>query len=195
MPETILRLGPLNAGEQISREEYASADFVPPYRYERVKGRLVVMPPAGPDHRESSRPFQRMLNVYWDAHKDIVDYVDVEGWLYTSDEDDRLPDISVYLKASATGQRVPERVPDLIFEVVSGGREGRERDYIEKRAEYHRVGVKEYVIVDRFERQVLVLKWEHDDYDEAWLTADGVYTSPLLPGLKIPISEAFTVAK
>jgi Uma2 family endonuclease len=195
MPETILRLGPQNAGEQISREEYASADFVPPYRYERVKGRLVVMPPAGPDHRESSRPFQRMLNVYWDAHKDVVDYVDIEGWVYTSDENDRLPDICVYLKASATGQRVPKRVPDLIFEIVSGSREDQERDYVDKRAEYHRVGVKEYVVVDRFKREVLVLTWADDDYEDKWLTAGAVYRSRLLPGLTIPISEAFAEAE
>jgi Uma2 family endonuclease len=192
MPKTLLRLGPQNAGEQISAEEYATAEWVPPYRYERAKGRLVVMPPAGPDHRESSRPFQRLLNHYWEEHRDIVDYVDVEGWVSTSEEDDRLPDLCVYLKASATGKRVPERVPDLVFEIVSGGKVDRDRDYVEKREEYHRIGVKEYVLVDRFKRQVLVLTWREDDYDERVLKAKDSYTSPLLPGLAIPVAEALS---
>ncbi|PON11059.1 hypothetical protein C2W62_46800, partial [Candidatus Entotheonella serta] len=40
----------------------------------------------------------------------------------------------------------------MIIEAVSGSRSDQERDDIHKRAEYHAIGVVEYVIVDRFKR-------------------------------------------
>ena len=51
---------------------------------------------------------------------------------------------------------MPHRVPDVIFEFVSQDRSDQERDYIDKRAEYHAIRVREYVIVDRFKQPVLV---------------------------------------
>jgi Uma2 family endonuclease len=131
------------------------------------------------------------LGGYWSSHKDVVDDVDVEGWVSTSEDDDRIPDICVYLKGPQSAQRVPRRVPDLIFEVVSGSRADQERDYIHKREEYHRIGVKEYVIVDRFKESVLVLTWQRQGYRERKLTGKGVYKSPLLPGLAVPLREVF----
>ena len=149
------------------------------------------MSPAGPEHRLVSRPFRRELSVYWGSHRELVEDVDIEGWVETSPDDDRLPDICVYLVASATGERIPQRVPDLIFEFVSADRADQERDYIDKRAEYHAIGVKEDVIVDRFKQAVLVLTWDEDDYRERQLRPRDSYTTPLLPGLSIPIAEAF----
>jgi hypothetical protein len=57
----LLRLGPEDAGRRLSRAEYADADYAEPYQYERVRGRLVVMSPAGSEHRFVSRPFHREL--------------------------------------------------------------------------------------------------------------------------------------
>lgn len=107
-----------DAGTRISAEQFAEADFKAPFIYERVKGRLVVMSPAGPEHRLVSRPFRR---------------------------------------------------------------------------EYHDIGVREYVIVDRFKRKVLVLTHvQAEDYQERWLS-DGDYTTPYLPGLRVSLAEAFAV--
>lgn len=187
-----LRLGPDDAGRRLTRAEYADADFVEPYQYERVRGRLVVMSPAGPEHRFVSRPFRRKLNAYWEEHLSLIEDVDVEGWVATSADDDRLPDICVYLKGEDAQRRVPDRVPALVFEFVSKSRSDQERDYIHKRDEYHAIGVKEYVIVDRFKRSVLVLTWQPDGYAERTLTEHDFYSTPLLPELVIPLSEAFT---
>ena len=184
-------LGPGDAGRRVSAEEFANLDFVEPFRYERVQGRLVVMSPAGPDHRFVSRPFRRDLSAYWAGHLSLVEDVDVEGWVATSPDDDRLPDICVYLVGDDAGRRVPQRVPALVFEFVSQSRSDQERDYIHKRDEYHAVGVKEYVIVDRFKRSVLVLTWQPGDYAERTLTEHESYSTPLLPELVIPLGEAF----
>ncbi len=78
-----------------------------------------------------------------------------------------------------------------MFEIVSPGRMSRERDYIRKRADYHRFGVREYVVIDRRQRTVSVFRWEPAGYEETVLTAGDVYTSPLLPGLAVPLAEVF----
>jgi Uma2 family endonuclease len=189
----VAKIGPDHAGELVSAEEFATADFAEPFRYERVKGRLVVMAPAGPEHRGTSRSFRLELGAYWGAHRDLVEDVDVEGWVATSEDDDRIPDICVYLKPKGKRpqEQVPQRVPDMIFEFVSSSRADQERDYIDKREEYHKIGVKEYVIVDRLKHSVLVLTWAKSDYREKRLAKDDVYTTPLLPGLKVPLSPVF----
>jgi Uma2 family endonuclease len=192
MATVALKLAPDDAGLRLTRDEFAAADFQPPFIYERVQGRLVVMSPAGPGHRHVSRPFRRELGYYWGIHPAVVDDVDVEGWLSTSSDNDRIPDICVYLVGPSSGQTVPDRVPDLVFEFVSADRSDQERDYIAKRAEYHAVGVREYVIVDRFKQAVLVLTWQADDYGERMLRPADVYTTPLLPGLSIALGEAFS---
>ena len=130
MQQTILQLGPDDAGVKLTHEEFAHADCQPPFRYERVRGRLVVMSPPGEEHRLVSKPFRRELGLYWGLNRDIVDDVDVEGWVATSDDDDRIPDICVYLVGETSSQRRPYRVPDLVFEFVSGSRADQERDYI-----------------------------------------------------------------
>ncbi len=46
----------------------------------------------------------------------------------------------------------------------------------------------EYVIVDRFEHRVLVLQLEDGHYAETFLGPGDSYTTPLLPGLAIPLA-------
>ena len=149
------------------------------------------MSPAGPEHRKVSRPFRRELGLYWGTHAEAIDDVDVEGWVATSEDDDRIPDICVYLAGATSGETVPRRVPELVFEFVSADRSDQERDYIDKRAEYQAIGVREYVIVDRFKQAVLVLTWQQQDYAERVLSAQDTYETSLLPGLQVSLAEAF----
>jgi Uma2 family endonuclease len=192
MPETLLQLGPDDAGAVLTAAQFATAEYQAPFVYERVKGRLVVMSPAGHEHRRVSRPFRRALGHYWGEHPALVEEVDIEGWVMTSKNDDRIPDICVYLTGASSEVDIPQRVPELIFEFVSGNRGDQERDYIAKREEYHSIGVREYVVVDRFKKKALVLSWQVGDFVDQWLDADDTYTSPLLPGLSVRLAEAFT---
>lgn len=193
MLNTIPKLGPHDAGRQLTHQEFAEADYVEPYTYERVRGRLVVMSPAGPEHRGVSRPFRRALGGFWGRNLALIDDVDVVGWVATSEDDDRIPDICVYLAGPSSHLVVPRRVPDLVFEFVSGSRADQERDDVFKREEYERIGVREYVVVDRFKREVLVLRLVGERFDENVLDAASVYTSPLLPGLSVSLPEVFPV--
>ncbi|MFM9961170.1 MAG: Uma2 family endonuclease [Planctomycetaceae bacterium] len=62
------------------------------------------------------------------------------------------------------------------------------RDYEEKREEYERLGVREYVIVDRFDHRLMILTLINGHFAESWLGPKETYMSPLLPGLSIPLA-------
>ncbi len=79
------------------------------------------------------------------------------------------------------------------IEIVSAGWENRRRDYQEKRDEYERLGVREYVIVDRFDHLVTVFTLTDDHYAEQRLGPSDSYTSPQLPGLSISLQEVISV--
>jgi Uma2 family endonuclease len=184
-----LALGPDDQGRLLSAEEFAEAEFAEPWKYERVNGRLVVMSPEGKHHVRTASPWLSHLIVYKVGHPEHVQEVVPNAWVRIPDGMDRIADIGVYLGQEATTPEIPDQVPDLIFEIVSPGRESRDRDYVEKRADYHRLGVREYVIIDRFARRVTILSYSPEGYEENVLTPADTYTSPLLPGLAIPLAE------
>jgi Uma2 family endonuclease len=78
-----LTLSKEDHGLELTHEEFAEADFEEPWRYERVNGRLLVMTPAGPDHRDTAEPFRDALVVYKVNHPDIVDKVEQDCWVVT----------------------------------------------------------------------------------------------------------------
>jgi Uma2 family endonuclease len=186
-----LALGPGDRGRPISAEEFAEAEFAEPWKYERVEGRLVVMSPEGKHHVRTASPWLSHLIVYKVGHPEHVQEVVPNAWVRIPDGMDRIADIAVYLGQEMTTPDIPDQVPDLIFEIVSPGRESRDRDYVEKRADYHRVGVREYVIIDRFAKRVTVLTHTPHGFEEIVLTPADTYSSPLLPGLVIPLAEIF----
>src|SRR3990172_11805724 len=167
MSKPMLSLGRTEHGAAISHAEFAEAQFDEPWRYERVKGRLIVMNPPGHDHHITVEPFRNHLGAYKLAHPDVVEFVVQESWTLVDDETERLPDIAVYLRTGSTSARIPERVPELVFEIVSESADDRRRDYVEKRADYERAGVQEYVIVDRFEHRLTVLRLTKRQYAES----------------------------
>jgi len=184
----ILRLGKQDEGRLVSSEEFAEAEFDEPWRYEREDGRLIVMAPPGEEHVDASEPWRDALVVYKQQNPEIVQKIVSEAWIRINLGKDRICDIGVYLVPKGPVRKIPDRVPELIFEIVSPDKASRDRDYIQKRAEYHKLGVREYVIIDRFRAVVSVLTWTARGYDDNLLDADDVYTSPLLPGLAIPLT-------
>jgi Uma2 family endonuclease len=188
---TILELGLKDDGRLVSSEDFADADFDEPWKYERVGGRLVVLAPSGEEHVNHTEPWRDRLVFYKLARPDVVQKVVSEAWLRVDDGTDRIGDIGVYLVPTGPVPRIPDRVPEMRFEVVSPDRVSRDRDYLVKKADYHRFGVREYVIIDRFQRMVSVLTHESGGYAERILSVGEAYESPLLPGLAIPLSEVF----
>ncbi len=175
-----------DAGLELSCEEFAEADFQPPFGYERARRRIVVIPPPGFEHSLIKDHFRDYLGAYRLENRELVDHVFSEPWFQIDDSTDRTPDICVYLTKPEETEKHPRRVPDIIFEIVSP-ESPHDRDYKEKRKDYERQGVKEYVIVDRFEHCVTLLQLEDGKYSQTRLSNTDSYTTPLLPGLQIPL--------
>ncbi len=178
-------------GRIVSSADFAAATYAPPWIYERVAGRLVVMSPEGKDHVRSSTPWLNRLVPYAVAHPDRVQAVVPSPWVRIDADTERIGDIGVYLGGLLDDLNLPDQVPDLIFEFVSPSKEDRRRDYIHKRADYLKVGIREYVIVDRFDRKVTVLTRDGDRYAERVIPSTGTYDSPLLPGFVLPLSTVW----
>jgi Uma2 family endonuclease len=189
--DTRLELGPDDEGRALSADEFADAIYQEPWRYERVSGRLVVMAPDGEGHIDATDPWLERLIVYRVAHRDVVRRVVPNAWIRVDDGTDRIGDLGVYLAGDPGPTKIPDRIPDLMFEMVSPGRVSHDRDYVVKRGEYERLGVREYVVVDRFTRRVTVFTLEPGGYVERTLTEADTYTSPLLPGLAVVLAEVF----
>jgi Uma2 family endonuclease len=186
--QRVLELGPQDQGRPLTAEEFAEAEYVEPWRYEREQGRLIVMPPDGPGHDGSSEPVRDHLGAYRLAHPDVVEQVVSEAWVRVDAGTDRIGDIGVFLAGPRSAISRPDRVPELMFEIVSPDPKSRERDYVKKRTEYYRLGVLEYVVIDRMRHRATVYTAGPRGYRKRVLRPGDVYTSPLLPGLAIPLA-------
>ena len=188
MLETKLRLSLKDQGRLLTDEEFAQAECDAPYRYERVEGRLVVMSPSGKTHLGLVWAVVKEISLYDAAHPGMIEMAATEAWIRTGEGQDRVADIGVYITADEPqSDQQYERIPRVVFEVVSRGSE--ERDYILKRGEYFDLGVAEYVIVDPFRQVVTVLARGERDYLARELGEEDIYTSDQLPGFEFSIAD------
>jgi Uma2 family endonuclease len=185
----ILLLGPGDRGRHVSAEEFEEAEFDAPWKYEREEGKLVVMAPDSPEHDHCSEPFRDHLGAHRLANPDVVEAVVSECWLRVDGGTDRIADIAIFLTGRRSRVGRPDRVPELIFEVASPDRESRERDYVKKKREYRELGVLEYAIIDRMRSRMTVYSNIAGQPVKRVLHRGDRYTSPLLPGLEIPLAD------
>ncbi len=187
--EDRLHLGQADDGRAISEVEFAEAYYDEPWRYELVEGRLVVMSPEGTGHVQQSMPWLYRLGAYCLDHPHIVQAVVSQAWVRIDAKNARIGDIGVFLGGDLADLDIPRQVPDLMFEFVSPSAKDRRRDYVEKRAQYERIGIKEYVIVDRSDGKVTVLTLVGGVYEERALGAADTYETPRLPGFAVRLAE------
>ena len=82
-----------------------------------------------------------------------------------------------------------EGPPDIVIEILSSDRN---RDLVRKRQLYAESGVPEYWILDYRNNTVTLLELQGGQYVERGiLTSDDTLTTPLLPGLDIPLADLF----
>ena len=187
-----IHLGAADAGRLVSRDEFAQATYQEPWIYERFEGRLLVLSPEGKHHVRGTTPWLNALVPYGVAHPDRVQAVVPSPWIMIDDDNERIGDIGVYLGGLLDDLNIPDQIPDIVFEFVSPSKEDKRRDYVLKRAEYEKIGVREYVIVNRFDRTVTVLTLNAGRYSERVLAANGTYDSPLLPGFALALAGVWS---
>jgi Uma2 family endonuclease len=197
MPKTSTIIGPEDAGRRMSLAEFEAAEGIEGHLYELSRGIITVVDVPNPRHWRQIAVVRRQLMLYAAAHPDAVFDVATgsECKLVVADVDsERHPDLAVYGTPPGDDPGVwSTLVPELVIEVVSPGSE--HRDYVEKREEYLRFGVKEYWIIDEAKDQLLVLSRVRSGWRERTVKAPEVYEPTVLPGLRFDLMPVFKAAR
>ncbi len=164
------------------------------YKYELINGVLIVVPAPSVGERGPNDLLGQLLRNYSENHQEgsACDYTVSEHTIPYS-ENRRRADRVVW---TGLGRMPNERkdMPSIVIEFVSEGRTNRERDYRTKRREYAELGIREYWIIDRFERQMTVVRNEQQTQTEIPIDESSVYQTPLLPGFELAIARLFAEA-
>lgn len=178
-------------GRRMTLDEFLEAEEEEGYRYELARGVLEVTPVPGAAHGRIVHLFYKMFTRYEDAHPGLIDRFGGAGEfrVYLPEmESGRNPDLAVSLLGTPLDED-DDRPPSLCIEVVSEGNETRTCDYVTKRQEYLAFGLREYWIVDRFERRVTVLRRRGDSWIEAVFRDGQVASGRVLPGFAVAVAD------
>jgi len=160
------------------------------YRYELVHGVLIVSPPADIGERKPNDEFGHWLLTYRDTHSEsTLDDTAPEQTLQTS-TGRRRADRVIWTGLGRTPDYDAD-VPTIVIEFVSNSSRDRKRDYLEKRAEYAEIGVREYWVIDRFQRSMTVFRGADS---EQVVHEPQTYTTNLLPGFELPLQKLLHIA-
>ena len=80
------------------------------------------------------------------------------------------------------------------MEFVSKRKRDRDRDNIEKKAEYGKAGVKEYWIIDRFQRKMTVVQYKGRSQKVTVVAEKDIYRTPHLPGFELILARILEAA-
>jgi Uma2 family endonuclease len=193
-----LTIGPELNGITMTPEEY---DNTPPdewergFRYELVRGVLIVNPPPLIQERDPNEELGYLLRRYKEDHPQgaALDRTVPEHQIVTG-ENRRNADRVIWC---GLGRRPDPRndVPTIAVEFVSEGRRNWLRDYVEKRDEYLAVGVREYWIINRFARTLTVYTLGADGSPTEREVPEGeIYRTGRLPGFELPLARLLAAA-
>ncbi|MCC3592663.1 Uma2 family endonuclease [Microcoleus sp. PH2017_28_MFU_U_A] len=184
--------------QKLTFEEYLTYEDDTDNRYELIDGELVTLPPESePNNAIVSYLFLVLVNsgIPWRCIKTHMCEIQVPI-LREGDAANRYPDLVVlrpeHILLTATRLTITQTMPppQLVVEVVSPGRVGRDRDYISKRAQYAARGIPEYWIVDPQEEIVAVLRLESGEYVEVGVfQGEQALISPAFPQLNLTAGQ------
>jgi Uma2 family endonuclease len=162
-------------------------------RYELIGGELFVSRAPGISHQRVLLNLQIVLSNYLRTHS-IGILVPGPGMIL-SDYDAVIPDICFVRNERwdevVTGEKFTRAV-DLVIEIISSGKENRERDLTVKRQLYAKYGVEEYWIVDRESQCVLIYRLHGKVLEEtAKCSIEDEITTPVLPHFHLKVSSIF----
>ena len=184
----------LRAGTRMSIAEFLDLpDTEDKRKMELDDGELYIMPRPRSVHQFLAVYLFLNIANYIDSFPEPPASVFVDQITILSREPRRVlaPDLAITL-AGNSYQIVGgyfEGVPDIVVEVLSTDRR---RDLVRKRQLYAEAGVREYWIVDPRDDTLTLLELRDGEYAErAVLTVSDTLTTPLLPGLAIPLNDVF----
>ncbi len=182
--------GPQDNGILMTPREFDRGDFMEGWRYELIKGILIVSPTPLRNERDPNDELGYLLRVYQETHPlgHSLDATLAEEEI-TAGGNRRRVDRAIWAGLG----RLPRRreTPTITVEFVSEGRRDRERDYLAKKEENLTVGVKEYWIIDRFQRAMTVYTRRGR---RRVIGEDQAHKTDLLPGFELPLARLFALA-
>ena len=206
MPTTLLKrsvrkrtrplIGPDSAGIRMTAVEFDSIDsteYVKGWRYELIRGILVVTPAPLEAERDPNEELGYLLRTYQNTHPEgrCLDKTLPEHTVVTGENRRRVDRI---LWIGPGRLPTPEDVPTILVELVSEGKRNWQRDYVEKRDEYLDLGVKEYWIFNRFDRTLTVFAQHGKRIKKRLVMEKETYTTSLLPGFELPLARLLGLA-
>jgi Uma2 family endonuclease len=192
-PPRLGRIGPSSAGMLLKPKEFdAITDYVRGYRYELIKGVLVVNAIPGPAQADPNETLGYALRDYQKNHPKgaALDKTLPQRYIRVG-KDRRQADRVIW---AGLGRRPNEKkdVPTIAVEFVSAGKRNAIRDYETKRVEYLSVGVVEYWIIDRFRRRLTVHR--KTAKKPIVVSEFETYETKFLPGFVLHMDEIMVAA-
>ena len=168
--------------------------FVKGYRYEVIRGVLIVTPPAGDAEADPNDELGHLLRNYFESSSKQEDFgLTMPERTVPGTPNRRRCDRAVWVGLG----RLPDTrqdVPAIVIEFVSPRRRDALRDYEENRDQYLAAGVKEYWIIDRFRRIMTVYRKGLTGPTYDIVTETQSYETGLLPGFVLPFSQLLAKA-
>ena len=164
-------------------------------RYELIDGELFVSRAPGIPHQRVLNNLQIALGNYLKANP-VGIIVPGAGAIF-SDYDAVIPDL-VFVRSERWSEVVSNNKftagLDLVIEILSQGKENRDRDLLVKRQLYAKYGITEYWIVDSENRSVEVYRSRGAVLESVTSlhTGDQV-TTPLLPDFRLDVTAIFSL--
>jgi Uma2 family endonuclease len=164
-------------------------------RYELIDRELLVSGVPGIPHQRVLNNLQFAFESYLKENP-IGILVPGAGAVF-SDYDAVIPDL-VFVSNERWSEVVTEirftGAPDLVIEILSPGKENRDRDLLVKRQLYAKYGVAEYWIVDTENHLVQVYRLQNQRLEKvATCRAGEEITTPRLPGFQLRVSTIFNL--
>jgi Uma2 family endonuclease len=173
----------------LTAEQFDNYPFEEDKRYELDEGELIEMTrPAYRHNRVLAKLFGELYK-FFETHP-IGEALNSENLYALSPNTRRAPDLAIILgdrQEELKDAKVIPIIPEIAIEVLSPSETN--RTITRKLKQYFAAGVKEVWLVDPEAREVDI--WAGPSLPDRTLTASDVLTSPLLPGLELPLAKVF----
>ena len=182
----------LRTGMRMALDDFLALDETDG-KWELDDGVLYIMASGSPDHQFLVLEFGRQILGHVDQFETPPAELYHEMTTVLSRELQRAPepDLVIILteRRDIVGRSRVEGAPDIVVEILSTDRN---RDLVRKRQIYAAAGVLEYWPIDPRNDTLTQLELRDGAYAErAVLGVGDVLTTPLLPGLSIPLGDIF----